>query len=666
MGVARAVPVLLLLALLFSCDEFMLRKTVAVDRLSGEMTFDPGTPSLSGVLSYSIRNNQSSSLSEVYFISHTHVSLDYVSFEGDTARFEQGVGYGYGIHRVRIPPLAKGKKARIDIRFHVDGPIEDDRFLLTRDGVFLDAEKIWLPVPFAQKPAFSYELRVRTPEQYYSVLGARLSEESTNGGKRTALWESELNDVVLTGNMFIGRFQRVRGNGPLFLYAHRTNNADALSRLVQGTLSVYRDRIGKYPFSQIHMIAGVFQYQDMEEFIDGQASANIIQVAPDLITNAYLPEAEAARSVLPDVPRNSFWKTAEAVNHELGHAYVRGILKFEEDSWVESESLTEFLGLSVIALSNRAVYGKFIERNRIELINLELAAKENTRLYRYLFGVNCLHTAFALNPDGFFPFLRTLIEKYEYTHIQAEQLLSTASEMNFLLTNAAETTNGVPAGLFDTEALRLWSESGNALGNIRLSLSNVWVTNHLGRRKYAVEQKFVLTIANEFPVEIGVTLTETYRNRSESNDFRIPAGDETSVVVDRNIVSASVRSAFEALEKNLSDNSLMIHGQDREWRDIESGIQAYYRNEPLPATLTVENPRSLRDGWRGLPADRRKTRALGADIRFTADRYRDNGRQFALSAYKRIGDKPFSYVVFQGRRSANGRVLTAVIDPALE
>ncbi len=44
--------------LMFSCDEFMLKKTVGVKFLRGEITFDPSLPCISGVLNYTIKNKQ--------------------------------------------------------------------------------------------------------------------------------------------------------------------------------------------------------------------------------------------------------------------------------------------------------------------------------------------------------------------------------------------------------------------------------------------------------------------------------------------------------------------------------------------------------------------------------------------------------------------------------
>lgn len=653
--VLPAICFFLMSLVLQSCDEFMLKKTVAVENLTGDIAFDPSSVSLSGSLNYDIRNNQNENLTEIYLISHNQVSVDYLSYENDTTRFEQGIGYGYGIYRIKIPPLGTGKKAKIELRFHINGPVEEDRFLLTKDNVFIDAEKIWLPVPFAQAPNFLYNLRIRTPENYFAVFGARLVEESTNGGKRSSVWQSETEDVVLSGNLFISRFLRIKKD-PVTVYSFRTNNSDAIFKYANQTLKAITARIGPYPYSQVHIVSEIFQYKDMEEFIDGESIANIIQISPDIVTNTLLSERETAQSVSPDIPRNSAWKIFETLAHELSHAYIRGIIKFEDENYIESESLAEFMGLKIISLSNTTVYDKFIQRNRIELMNLFITGNRNSKLLKYLYGVNCLNAAFSGNSGVFFDYIKTLVEKYGYTKIQPEQLVSTAQEMNYTLTNG----NGAEPGeytnrLIYTEALKLWSCYG--LYNLGISLSNIWITNYLTKKRFALEEKSLLTLENDFPIDIPVTLIENYKNRSSTNRFKLEKNSEIGIIVDKNLLNAFFQSRYECLERSLSDNEVNLPMNEK--KELYRNISEYYRNGPSDK-IPVDG-----GNWKNLSQDRKKSLSFHSGVSFQFDQLREIDGQFYLVAYKLIDNKPFSYVVFRGKKKASKYYVTSVIDPVL-
>lgn len=646
----------LLFIFLQACDEFLLKKSVAVEYLNGDITFEPSGPALSGTLGYDIRNNQLNSLNEIFFISHSLVSVDSIVYENETIHFEQGVGYGFGIYRIKVPSLQKGAKARIVLKFHIDGPVEEDRFLLTKNNVFIDAEKIWLPVPFAQAPNFLYSIRVRTPLDFHSVLGAKTVEETTNGGKRSVLWQSESEDVVMTGNLFISRFQRLK-RGPLSLYSFKNENADAIFRYANLTLRAFETNVGQYPFSQVQIVNELFQYKDMEEFIDGEATANIVQISPDIVTNSLLGEREIATSLYPDIPRNSTWKLFEALSHELSHAYIRGIIKFEDESLIESEALSEFMGLKVISLTNGMIYDKFIDRNRIEIMNLFLTGGGKSKLLKYLYGVNCLNTAFSCDPEVFFRFIKTLIEKYGYTRIQAEQLVTTAQEMNFALTNGGPVDDDVLTNrMIDTEALRLWTEY--SLCNLKLSVSNIWITNYLTKKRYAVEEKTLLTVNNDFPVDITVTLYENYKNHSATNLFRVEKDSETGVIVEKNLLNASINSKYGCLEQNLADNSVKIPVNGK--KELYRNIADFYKNQGKQKA----DPQS--GDWKALENDRKKTLAVRQNVSFLFDRMRENGDQFVLEAYKVLDNKPFSYVIFRGKKIGQAYYVNSVVDPVLQ
>ncbi len=307
-------PVLLIILALVSCDEFLLKKTVSVVFLEGELKFDPADVSLSGDLFYSIANKQSKSLQEIYFISHSNVLVDSIRYNGELIRFEQGIGYGSGFYRIRIPSLLSGISAKIEIKFHIKGPINEDRFMLTEEAVFMDARKIWLPVPFADSPNFLYSIRIKTPENYYSALGAKLADETVKNGEKSSLWVSESTDVLHTGNIFIGLFGRYQ-KGSISIYDIDTNYNALIFDYAGKTIDFLSNRLGKYPYSQVNIVDELFQYKDMEEFIDGEQLANTIQISPELTGTNLIDEETLSLSSMPYVPRKSYSKLFEVIAH---------------------------------------------------------------------------------------------------------------------------------------------------------------------------------------------------------------------------------------------------------------------------------------------------------------------------------------------------------------
>ncbi len=658
--------IFLIFTLLFlSCDDFLLKKTVNVQYLEGEINYDPSTASISGRLAYDIQNNQTVTLHEIYFISHNLVSLDYVTYNGDVMRFEQGLGYGSGIYRIRIPQLKSGEKARVELKFRLEGPVEEDRFLLTKDNVFIDAEKIWLPVPFAQKPEFLYSIKIKTPEDYYAVIGARIKEETVKNGKRVSSWESETPNVLLTGNIFISKFNRQK-EGNIYLYSVTTNYSDVIFKYSAKVLDTLSNFLGPYALSQLHIVNEMFQYNDMEEFIDGEAMANIIEISPDLTANDLLNENTVSSSLSPDIPRKSVWKIFETLAHEMSHTYIRGILKFDDDSYLESESMTEFMGLDIISQDDKNIYNKFIQRNRIELINLDLAKDSHIDQIKYIYGINCLSAAFYSSEELFFTFLKTLIEKYKYTDIKVDELILTAQEMNdaALKKINSESTNS-NENIIDYEALKLWSKYelyNLALSNTIIQITNIQIIN-IHKKKTIIEDKILCFLNNDFPINIDVTMYENFSSNTVTNIISMTKNSETNFIFDKDLKSVEITSHYDMLEKNLSDNRIDFEKNNS--NEIIEDINNFYNGQKTGKAVIFDKSAANQQGWRNLYDDREASLLIKTNISFRFDKVRENDDEIYLQAYKMLDGKPFSYVVFKGRKLKDKCNMIAVIDPVL-
>ncbi len=559
-----------------------------------------------------------------------------------------------GIYRIKIPILQPENEAQIEISFHLNGSVREERFLLTADQVFLDAKKIWLPVPFAETPSFLYSLKVTIPTNYLSILGAKIKEETIKPDRREILWQSETEDVLHTGNIFIGQFERVNHND-IFLYSYNPIQFNLIFNFTRKTINLFSSRIGKYPYSQIHIINELFQYKDIEEFIDGEAMANIIQISPELSDTNSIAIEKITNSPAPFVPRNNLSKLYEVLAHELVHAYIPTILKFNEENYIEQEAFAEYAGLCSICNYYPEVYKKFIEGNRIELINLKLSGLSEQRLFKYLYGINALHCAFQENPTLFLDYVNILIQKYKYITVGPEKLIQTASDINSMISQSNT--------IVLTNAISLLGEE--QLYNIELSYSNIYITNFSEKYKSIDIQRQVF-IQNSFPVPVDIALIYVYMDYSLTNIIHLEKFSNTNIICDNKILSLTTKSGLEALEEKLSDNHIYFISNYGE--DIAiSSINNFYNNQKFNTRWVKIEKSSISnedEGLESLYTDRERSVFISPSVSFQLDTIKPNRKEGYIQAYKLIDGKPYSYVIFKFKKNNIHQInIVGIIDP---
>ena len=648
---AMIIPGLLFILSFMSCDEFLLKKSVSVSFLEGEIRYDPAEVTLSGDLLYTIDNKQNKTLQEIFFISHSNVLIDSIRYNGEILTFESGIGYGSGIYRIRVPALLSGSSAKILIKFHVNGPINEDRFILDEETVFMDAKKIWLPVPFADSPNFMYSLKLTVPENYFSILGGKLTEETVKNDEKTSVWVSESTDVLHTGNLFIGLFDRDQ-KGSTIIYSSDTNNDNLIFDYSAKTLDYLTNRLGNYPYSQIHIVNELFQYNDIEG-IDGENMANTIQLSPELSETNLTDIASLCSSSIPYVPRNSYSKLFEVLAHELSHAYVPHILKFDEKDYIESESITEYMALAIIANYFPEIYGKMISRNRTDLINLSLAGQSGQNLYNYVYGVNLLHSAFGDNREEYFNFLNLLIQKYQYTDIGTDELIQTARDLR----------DNESSNFIDSDALLLWPYG--KLYNVELTGTNVIVTNFT-RRGRSEELKKQITLTQDFPVPIEISLIESFPDKVVTNIIKMDKNSSTNLFIAVNVKSVEALSKREALECDLSSSRInFISGCSG--IEVVDAVNDYYNNQKITNKYVKMSKDSDTADINFIPLskDRDKSHEKSADVRFQFDYQSENSDSLYIQAYRLIGGKQFSYALIRVKKEGKNLTVTGIMDPLI-
>lgn len=645
----RNLFILIFIALSIStCDEFLLKKTVTLASMDGELVFDADDLTIKGDLTYSIKNNQLKSLTEIYLVCHPSVSVNFITYNDMVMQFEQAVGYGYGIYRIKIPDLKSGKKASIGLEFVLQGPVSEDRFILTEDLAFFDASEIWLPVPFADAFNFTYTLNIRTPEEYYSILGAEIIDESVDNGKRSVTWQSELDDSRTTGNLIIGKFQRYSEDN-IYFYSEYSNNTDLVFEYADFTIQTLSDEVYNYPFEQSHIVNSVFQYVDMEEFVDGEFFANTILLSLGIFSNTnYITASKMANSCIPIIPSQSEIHLFELLAHELTHAYSSAVLNFEDEDYLSGESLTEFLAIEIIRNKYPGMDENFRNYLRILMINLQFNKQSDTRFWDYLYGVTVLSSAFKDTSNLGFYYLDILIEKYRYTEITINELVSTAQGINNELTRDSDVSDQELIGM---NIMNLWTSYD--LYNIGLEIEESIVTNMV--YDYT---NFILKVKNEFPVAVDGYLFITEDDSHFSNYITLKKSSTTNFVLDNDIGSVSFQSRFEFLESKMADNEVLIHSNRIE-ETIVDDINAFYQDttESIRAFGIADNETDFvfKDhfNWQN-PYDSRLN--LNGDMHFEFiydDSFGDSDELY-ITARKTSNGKDMAYVIFKFKKKRNG------------
>ncbi len=647
---------------LFSCDEFLLKKTVAVLSISGDIRFDPTIPQVSGSIQYNIKNNQEADLKEVYLICHPQVELLQVIYDNKKMSFETGQGMGDKIFRVKIPSLSPGTGAHLSLKFRVQGSFQEDRFLLSKERVFFDVKQIWLPVPFADHFEFPYTLEVRCPSSFYPVLGAKKEQEKLEDDVRITLWKSELNNALMTGTLQFLPFERYQEKN-IYYYSATTNNIDRIMDYIDFTQKRFKHNMGYLPVSEFHVINQMYPYAEMKEVIDGEYLGNAIMLENSLCDyDSYSSSKDLLNSTIPFVPNTSEIKILEVIAHEIAHNYISTLVRFEDDFHLNMEALTEFIAIDIMRQYHEKFLDLMNEKNRILLINLFLQKKNRTPLWKYLYLVNTLEAAFWQNNRWTSHYLSLLIDKYRFSEIQWRHLSTTIDDINRIL---SKNTNNI---LLDTEVMENWKDM--RLHNFSLSSVDILLTNMQAPKWNRIQKMKQVQIKSHFPYSTDSILISYTPTNIYSNHIFLENNSTTNILLSMDTITTKLDSRYTYLETHLADNQ--INFKDRSWQDLVNEINHFYKGENyntrfISVGQDVEGPviRTADAHWNNLYQDRDKSQSISPNVFFQYDQVYFSKKEFYLEAYKWINNKAFSYVIFKGKIIKNRLHIEAILDPTI-
>ncbi|URA11114.1 M1 aminopeptidase family protein [Thermospira aquatica] len=617
--------VFIVLGFLTGCDEFALKKTATILQVSGTITYEPDIPQLSLALSYEMMNYRPSSIREVYLYCHENVVIESLK-EGDISlRVEQGIPIGMSVrvYRVRVSEWLPGTRRVFSMKAHIKGKEESQGFFLSSEGVFLESSKVWIPISFDEIPAFRYQLTVQVPAGYETIMGGRVVSESPSEQFSTSLWRSQSTNLLFSGNLIIGKFQKV-GEKDMYLYLPQKfsplqeKRLSLLLDLLKEGKNILSKYIGEYPFD----VRVVFLPKDitpLEPWTDGLFLGNILLFEESLAFSL----TNVSRSVLDTIvlSETSWLYLVKTILHEMSHSYLGYDLRWEREETLPIESLTETTSLKLLEWLSPETYKLAINRALYDWNNLKLIAQTPQQLYLY----RNLLLATTLSPKTYFKLIRGLRGRYLYSKLDENVLFQT-------LLDHGETNLSFLSG-------NLW----NTVPEWNISL----VSTNTG-----------ISISHTYPFTLSVDLFLEDKHSSITN---IPLEIENSLVYPvsmRNFPSFWLDGSLLWLDHTPGDTIL-----SQPWASIVSNLTLYYAGETNIGLDIQVTPSDKK--LRSPQEDRFLSLVAFSSLDIIYHKHEKKENKVFLYAYKKSKERLCSYAVFVFTQDTKKWKWEGVYDPSI-
>ncbi len=619
-----------------SCDEILLKKSVEIKSLNCNLFFDEVNQKIDGNVKYIIENPQTSPINEIYFFCNQNTTVTSIKYRNNNISFDNTFLYGYNIYRIKTPPISPAERQNVEINFTIIGPVEKERFILKKNIVFLDVKEIWLPIPFLSSQKFSYIIRITAPENKYSIIGGKIISETEANNLRNQTYDSEIDDAKNSGTLIILNKPRfIKEN--IFLYTSDKLSSSTILDYASEINNILKKNIQPSDYSQLHIIDGIFQYEDMNVTIEGETFANII-----FISNFSQPDSQV-----------KFYKL---LAHEISHSYLSGKINFHPEEKAFYESLIEYLAISVINTKSEQLYEEAILNNRFELINLLNNSEANPFFIDFTYNVNFLDAVFSAKPNLYYKLIRTLIKKYRFTEIGENEVATTIKELPLELKNNPEQE------LININAIE--NIKNKKLYNSFINYRIVDYTNRISKNKTKIDKILQLNISDNFPFEVTANLILKYKNYDITNSIFLK-NSQTNIFLRERPVAVILSSPFDYVEENLYDN--YIYFENNLVKLIENNLNLFYAGEKIQArnmsiTGKIESTSNIE---RSLEQDRELSYKLKGKTRIVIDILKQKDDNLYIMAYKLLNEKVYSYIIIKGKIDRGNIILDSVIDPLL-
>lgn len=502
----------------------------AIDTVSikGSVTLKEENYVLNGDFIYILQNTSGTPQSSWSLVANPLVNILSVRLnEKDTEILSQQMG-AYRILTVTLPtPLKPGERLAITLRFSLLPQQDDPRFYLGPRGVFLDARRLWFPLP-VNDLSISYELAVASPSNLNAVMSGRLVSDTSGLAGNYSRWESELDNISLSGTLIINNFPRYR-QGSVYLYGNEQN---LHLQPFMAYWAALKESTPGFPLSELHILPIDINIPGKgDDFADGEFLGNILLIDNKLVQAALQkPEGDFAWA------GNAQKRLTETLIHELFHAYLPGILPYQAEEAIFMEGFVQYLTMNLISSQNPGWSADITRRNRFLMLNFLSARDTATPLWTYLLSTSLFAACFEESSLNGLHLINTLVEKYRYTQFVLADILETA-EIHQTLSATNDTIYPEFLGEFHRTFLY----------NTALQ---VFSTN-LGWEKASI-----VRIRHTFSKDWRGVLSWVLEGRTDTNsmELSIASGQTWISNIKGTISHASIKAPTDNLEQYLGDN----------------------------------------------------------------------------------------------------------------
>ncbi len=527
-----------------------------LDSVEVKVRYDPNILFVVGEATYTFKVPAGQEVSEVKFVSLSRI--DRVSVGGKRVRFMR-IPFPeipqYRVYVVYLPETYdEGERFDVTLRFKVTGKWHKGMVYISRDGVFLRGNSLWLPVVLDLRKAVRINVSVECPENFSSVMGGEvLRVGSERDGFKTVRWSLFPVPMPDSATLIIGDFREKVFSDKVKVVIHTDVKDDVESYLiisaVKNSIDFYELKLGvKFPYREVHIVQWTgFPYQSA---FAGEFIVGLIVIFDRISDRKY---------EVPFIPEYPI-VGVNLIAHELAHAYFGGAVRFREDAKPMAEMLAESLSQKAVEFftgESGETEKKFLERARVLLFNYRFSDRA---LSFYLMGPWIFkYVSFVKGEGSVWEIMRKLINYGSVKALSSHEISKEVKE------------------IVGFDLLKVVS-SEDEMGDIKVSK----VSNFI---KVESSFRYKVSIPCRIKLADGTEVSEV---------LHLPARGETNVAISGKWISFSANSPEVIPERYIFNNSVEIFKriQKDEGEAEKSEIVSLVKS--FETVLTYANQKSLK------------------------------------------------------------------------
>lgn len=511
---------------------------------------------ISGNFIYTIKNNEETPQNSWTFLINPSINISSISQNNIQAKVVIKQGINYRILTVTLPQTVLAKeRTSIVINFSITEQNNNSRILVKSDFVFLDARQFWFPYPIKDHQV-DFEITIITPTNLTSIMGGKLNQDTIIVDKKLRIWKNELKNLSPSTSLIILETPKQTKNS-IYLYSSNTN----LFSIIDKQFSPIWDQLKKkhkfFPLSEIHIIP-------LEIVIPNYLSNN---VDGEFLGNIFLLNTNIINLIDNNTINNKeLWTTpseqlVEILIHELYHSFFPGILQYQKENSLFTESLVQYFTWDLINSVSPKWGNQISQRTRYYIQNI-YRKKQFNYLWEFLQNSTLLFGFTHKSKLDGITLADTLVEKYQFIGYTEQDIYETIQQHKIKqdllkLTNKQiiyDYTNKTS----NNPLLSIPKKLFNSSIKVIKTNFNIYITNEKNFNKQKIVKipvnSSILSIQHNYPFTWFGQLKWVENNTTNTIDLQIPKKTiwETNLIGDINYIQTI--SPLDIIENQLYDN----------------------------------------------------------------------------------------------------------------